>query len=271
MSAARGSGQAVVDGVLKTVSASQVKMYRACSRSWFGQKVLGLRPESTGAQNTGTAVHAQLEGYLLRGDAILHPAAQQVPALRWEDGKPVLPSSSADLLVEIPLEEPSLFIDSVQYRGFIDFIQRDGARVDVIDFKTTSAKRWAKTSEELKTDVQMGSYAYWARQRWPDIERIRLAHLNMLSRGKSAWVVEAEPSWAEIDSVWASIAETVVSMKQCAAIKAFEDVEPSFGDACDAYGGCPFYYRCHADSGAFDDYEPDDPESILISTEENEP
>ena len=49
-------------------SASQVGTFRRCQRLWWWQKVAGYKTPSSPAMELGSAIHAELEAYLLGGD-----------------------------------------------------------------------------------------------------------------------------------------------------------------------------------------------------------
>jgi RecB family exonuclease len=251
----RGGDRAVVDGELLKVSASQITTFARCGRRWWFEKVLGERQESTGAQNLGTAIHSQMEAWIQEGTLPPHPGAFAATKLRRDDGTLVLPApKTPGVLVEAALEEPEIYADGVRYRGFID-LTIPGKQIEIIDYKSCRSFSYIKTPEQLRKDVQVGSYGFWAHKRFPEAESLRVSHVYILSRGKSARVVEAQATWDDVNAVWEVIRAAVRDMRRTAKIKDFRDVEPNF-DACSDYGGCPYASKCTPVSDVLDTWEP---------------
>jgi hypothetical protein len=241
---ARGTGRAVVDGVLRHVSASQTKTYQMCARRWYFEKVMGLTTPGTRSQILGQQVHLEAQNYYELG--------RQPTFKSLQLALPALPPRSPSLLIESALEAPALYAaDNVQFVGFIDMLEPPGEKpvVRILDFKTTSNLDYAKTPEELIEDVQMGAYGYWAHLKYPDAQVLDLAHCYLTTKGKPEFrIVEATCEFDAAEDVWRTIRETVVSMQATAAAPNFEAVTPNWS-SCDAFGGCPFRDRCGAKAG----------------------
>jgi hypothetical protein len=291
VTAARGSGKAVVvdpdaPGGLRlvSVSASQIRTYRTCQQLWAWDKVHGLRQESTGAQNTGTMIHSELEDYLIKGalKEDPHPSVRKaVDDVRFP--KPALPEA----LVEYALDEPVLYIADpagglpTRFNGFVDYASYDteAQYVRILDHKSTSKAQYMKTAEALRSDVQMIIYAKHALARWPEARYVSVGHTYFFTTVKKGRfeIVETLLTADEVEGGWASVVETVVSMLQTVAAGAMEP-ERNW-EACDNQYGrpCAHWARCHSEKGTFDQWEPDEPpvatpeEALIQKEESNEP
>src|SRR5262252_10997687 len=78
-------------------SATQIKDFIACQRSWAWKYLLGLRPPSTDSQALGTRVHSVLESYLLHDTPIDQTTLEGRIAVT---GLGHLPQRTHDLKVE---------------------------------------------------------------------------------------------------------------------------------------------------------------------------
>ena len=208
-----------------------------------------------------------------------------------------MPRPSPEFLVEHGLEEPKMYAEGVEFIGYMDLVipptpgRAEGtspeglsipptpgrADVHIWDYKTTSNLKYAKTAEELRTDVQLGVYGAWARMRYPDAEILRLSQLYLLTglavadivaehrledgdiyakaEGKGRrWtrvgrIVTIETSWDDVMATWSSVVETVGQMRADAALPSggsCAKVIPALRNEnhCGAFGGCPFWSNC---------------------------
>lgn len=132
------------------VSASQIDLFRKCPRKWAWAYIEGFREEPTESTELGGRVHKILEGYLRDGTKIDGTTHEGSIA---QAGLPFLPEPGTGLVEEyfrIPSGEVIL-------HGYIDW---HGSYV--LDHKTTSDFRWAKTPEDLSSDTQSILYGSWA-------------------------------------------------------------------------------------------------------------
>ena len=218
------------------VSASQVSTYLSCERQWWWNKVFGLPTRQKPSAALGEAVHNSIEAYLGGGDeGVLHSVA-----------RPALPTlrrlrAIADLEVETKMQRP--LRNGLTFVGRIDALSV-GERL-VVDHKTTSDLRWAKSSEDLQSDVQMLAYAYEVLARNPG-EEVRVAHSAMQTRGLPlATYTEATISAVQVRDGWARIEAVTDRMRATAQVTSADRVPPDWS-ACSKYGGCDFREQCAA-------------------------
>lgn len=139
------------------LSASQVSKFLSCPRAYAFEYVEGKRPPSSPKQQFGKDVHSQLENWLRHAtppdDSAAGRVAEQGIRSNW------LPVPGEHLMVEKEFLIP--WFDDVQMYGFVDCCE-PGSTPLIIDHKSTSSLKWAKTVEELKTDPQALIYSLWA-------------------------------------------------------------------------------------------------------------
>jgi hypothetical protein len=250
MSTARGRAPAVVDGELQHVSVSQIMSYDdgsggGCPRAWWYDKVARVPRVDAGAwQSVGTLLHSEVEDYLTG-----RRTSSDLSALALA-GVPHLPEPSSDLLVEHPLVNPGLTAAGVPFEGYVDWLDpRDPEQPHVGDNKTTKSIRlWAKTPEQLATNVQAAVYSHWARLRYPTAKSVKFSHVYFettpLDDGAHrSCRVENVFKLTELDPLWLSIERTVERMKATARETRDRDVTPNTNH-CRAYGGCPYAKVC---------------------------
>ena len=136
-------------------SPSQLVKYRRCRRMYAFEYVEGFFPASSDKQSFGTAVHSQLERWFKHSKPPENNPEGEVAkqGLRW------LPVPSKTLLVEHHFEIP--WNKNFDVGGYIDCVER-GERLIIIDHKTTSDLKWAKTEGQLAVDEQAIIYSAWA-------------------------------------------------------------------------------------------------------------
>lgn len=231
-----------------TWSASQVETFRTCARKWHLNKIVGLPQPESASQALGKEVHASLEGFVLGTVPAdkLHPiAAPAVPYVRALIGSGVK--------VELPLHEDpaileALTVNGVEVRGFVD-LWVPTQFPHVVDYKTTSGWRYAKTREQLRVNAQMLTYGHAMLTAVPKAVDVRLAHIQLLTKGSpEARYVSCAVPRAEVAEGFATVRADVEAMGELAAKhgpEAWEHVTPNYG-ACSAFGGCPYRSRCDA-------------------------
>ncbi len=152
---------------LRAVSASQIETFTSCQRKWGWRALdkIEVPPHASAAK--GTLIHSQFERYL-KGESLDY----STPALR-EAAERAMPG-----IVNIPQpKSPGMLIEhgftlpterGILFRGFMDVVVPHahvvpgltGDNPCVIDHKSTSSFRYAKTKDVLLTDVQAMIYAY---------------------------------------------------------------------------------------------------------------
>ncbi len=245
---------AVIDGVLQYLSVSSITKFDplsfgGCERKWFYRYVKRL-PEPDEQQHiTGRDMHGEIDVYLRTGDDVLGPLARS--------GKHLMPEPGADLLVEADIGV-GLDVDGVPVVGRLDcahergfYLDTEGelrpdppGTIEVIDWKSTSDLKYAKTGAELINLVQMSGYAEWARRRSPGLEHFRLSHVYFQKRGKpKALKATALFPLAKVRERWQSVEATVKRMRVVALAQDPEEVPANYA-SCSAYKGCAYRSIC---------------------------
>lgn len=217
------------------VSPSQIATYTTCPRQWFYNKVLGLPVPQKASAALGEKVHSTIEAYLESGDPLdLHVVA------RPSQGK-LDELRALNPLVETKMERP--LRNGLTFIGRIDLLALSQRLV--VDHKTTSDLKYAKSEEELQHDVQMLSYAYEVYCRNPGPE-VRVAHNVLLTRGGPATrYTETTVSAPQILAGWSRIQDVTDEMIQTARLNSPAEVREDRSQ-CEKYGGCAFKDQCKA-------------------------
>ena len=194
----------------------------------------------TPAMARGTAVHTQLEKYLLEGT----PPDETTEAGRIaKAGVSLLPPATSSLQIEQSLEDYPLEISPVPFKGFIDVLDA-GEELHILDHKTTSAWKWAKTEEDLRTNLQLMIYARHILEHYPKYETVRLTHIYYLTKSphgskKVSIVVGKDHVYAEFEKILSSV-EDMVSLSELCIDHAGKNRSEcfSYGKQCPHYDGC---------------------------------
>lgn len=225
-------------------SASQVDTYNTCNRKWWFSKILGIETPPHPSAVIGTEVHAQLEAYLEEKA----PADSLGPIART--ALPFAPRPGT-VYIEQSIEELGLVAGGLPALGYIDVLDLTSEPPQVLDWKTTSNFRYAKTEDELLRNVQMSVYAratlaMCERFDVPEPPAVRVTHVAMLTKPPhEARRTSALMPLRTIHENWKSINDTVLTMRETATCETPDKVAPT-KSACSAYGACPFLDRCKA-------------------------
>lgn len=225
-------------------SASQVDTYQTCNRKWWFNKILGLEVPQHPSAAIGSAVHAELEAYLEEKA----PADSLGPIART--ALPFAPKPGS-VYVEESIESLGLTAAGLPALGYIDVLDLKSDPPQVLDWKTTSNFRYAKSEEDLLRNVQMSVYAkatlaMFDKLDLPEPKAVRVTHVAMLTKTPhEARRASALMPLATIHENWRHVEATVAEMKATALLDTPDKVTPS-ESACHAYGGCPFRDRCNA-------------------------
>ncbi len=261
-------GPCVVNNELVWSSASGLmtadpQTYGGCLRKWHFDQVMGLKEGSTAAQAGGTALHSEIENYILHDGPLGRLSSF---------GRPFIPPPRDPLvLVEFPIVQiadgriASTMLTArgkrgpIPMAGHVDvydhralYVDAEGttipeaATLEVKDWKTTSSFDYAKTARELGDNLQMITYAEAGLRAWPQYEHGRMTHVYFRTRGTpESRLVTIRRGRAEIAARW-EYAEGVVRMQEDAARETNPDLVEPNRKACDAYRGCPHRGRCSA-------------------------
>lgn len=239
-------------------SPTAVTKYHRCKRLYAFEYNERIKPPPSDKQEFGSDVHKQLERWLKKGkypdDSSVGLTAQQAIDKGW------LPEPNEKLLVE------AMFSYSIKkglgVAGYIDCVvppELTKAEPLVIDHKSTSDLRWAKTEEELLIDPQVLIYCVWAmltykfpqaRARW-----VYYAASNPKDgsprKPRGAKPVEVLISNQD-KQVMNAIEMLIADLEAMAVIRKENKPGLSFEpnvEACGSYGGCPHIERCNLTPG----------------------
>lgn len=225
-------------------SASQVDTFQSCHRKWWFNKILGLEIPQHPSAAIGSAVHAELEGYLTGEHGVdkLGPIARMA--------LPFAPRPET-VYVERSIEDLKLEAAGLPALGYIDVLNLKDDPPEVLDWKTTSSFQWAKTADDLLRNVQMTVYAKATHAMFDQLglappEAVRVTHVALLTKAPhEARRTTALMDRATMETNWAHVERTVGEMKTVARAQTPDKVAPT-KSSCSAYGGCPFRSRCQA-------------------------
>lgn len=275
---------------LRNTSASQVEAFRRCKRYWFYGWVLKLKGPTTPAMQRGTDIHAEIEHWLKTGKIrvpISKLPARVVKGLDKIDAEVVavddplvakyhehaiatavmlteklgIEPRHADLLVEQRIEIPT-GKGLPYWLGFIDigWSGRTAMPLGILDTKSTSDFRYAKTKEELRKNPQVNSYCHWAYEirGYPE-DKIETGHGYIHTKTHKTKLpntkfVTTEVTRESVANVWNACIDDVRGMVDIAAsVTDAQEVEPTT-TACGMYGGCPHLERCGIAKEAFTNF-----------------
>ena len=218
---------------IKHISPSQIKTWRQCRRKWWYEKVAKIRQPSTKSQQLGTDVHELLEHYVEHGKVLPDTLAGEI-------ARAALPMVNMDAKCEHQFTIP--LIDDIVATGRIDF-----TNVGVIeDLKTTSDMRYAKSSEELRSDPQAIIYL-WAAQNDDVLSFFgpinRFSHLIVQTKAPhKIRRVDCELSDEDVEQGMQSVREDALAMR-AASYGEVKDLDYNL-DACSMFGGCHLRNEC---------------------------
>ncbi len=251
------------------LSASQIKTSEECLRKWAFHYLSGLEDPGTPATLLGNDCHRVWERWELEGLAPQQAAEalntdpgyhQRGDLKRDTDYTDRVASITTAALHKIPVPGTpgvqvegrfSFTINGISYRGYKDLTywkERPEGLIRILhDYKTTSHFKWAKTQEQLRSDVQMNLYAKTEFDAW-DIQELE-ANWLYVSTG-------AEPSTKLVHvTVTRSAVEDHYGGKiepQARKLLKLYDERPNPNDLplpedlsiCEAYRGCPYKQQC---------------------------
>lgn len=231
-----------------TLSASQVETYRLCKRKWGFVYLAGLRTEGNSAAELGKRVHTVLENYLNTGVVDYTDKEASDIAADSLTVQPEPHSVKTEAAFAFTSIRPTG--DFITWRGYKD-AERLGS---VWDHKTTGNLAYAKTSEDLLTDVQATIYAVDQFIKNPTLTAVALQWTYMRTKGAKKTVpvlatrepVEAEAAFRTIEVTGEEICKAYEKALDVPDPEAYvlKNLEPT-PEACSAFGGCPFQGKCN--------------------------
>lgn len=241
---------------LPHVSASQVKTFQRCNRKWFFEKVLGKRGPSTQAQRRGTAIHEALEVYIKTGAVLDEVYVNETTGRVVPDPGPGVETFQVRRFVEAVKEhidhekvvavEGKIRLETYpsgpDWIGFIDLLTTN----KVIDYKTTTSFRWAKTPADLLEDPQACSYVLSIFRQFPEADEFDVKFIYIQTSNKikvNVKPVEATFTRAECEAVFATAVADVKKMSLAAKYTDPNKVPANLA-ACMDFGGCEHRTYC---------------------------
>jgi CRISPR/Cas system-associated exonuclease Cas4 (RecB family) len=226
------------------VSASQFKTYSMCQRKWHIERFSGLpRSPSTPNQTLGTNIHTVLENYIRDGVDFPQTREGEIAksALDFLPPQKVTVVEKKINLTGMGMSPPLI--------GFIDAYVPPEHTTDgipeVIDYKSTKSWKWAKSAEDLKTDLQMLPYAAAGLEMSPPVnDKIRISHIQLLTEGGTeSRKVSTVLGIKHVIDEFQKLVTLAGEMKTTSKIEDMNDV-PGNTNACGAFGGCPYLEIC---------------------------
>jgi hypothetical protein len=227
------------------LSPSQIETYVSCRRKWAWRYIVGLQTPSNKSAELGTEVHEQLEVYLAGGQ------------IDFSRDSGYIAQAGIHLLPTPPIAKKHIESEfTFTYRG-IEF----GGRRDlslpgqVWDHKSTGAMKWAKTREDLETDIQANVYAWSAFEEDPSLEYVDLAWVYYQTKStRKAKKVELrmfrDNTRVAMDCISDIGQEMLNEYSKTETLddearKAYVKTLTPTVETCGSYGGCPYQGRCN--------------------------
>jgi hypothetical protein len=240
---------AVVDGVLKQVSASQINEHDLCPAKWYYNKVVGLPQEETEPLREGTRLHAQMEDFYNELKIPTHLSCIEAIKL------PEVPAPDSEGHDRVIIEQPrnydlGLELAGVKVRGRIDLLLPPEQNIfRVVDWKSTSSFSYLKDSDELARNPQGIVYLKYGFQQYQDAHYGTFRHVYIRTKGgfgaTSRVTDPLDPDYVD-DLYYGALEPLVERMKIDATTPSVEDV-PRNKSACWKFGRrCPYYDTCHS-------------------------
>ncbi|MCK4717700.1 MAG: PD-(D/E)XK nuclease family protein, partial [Thermoplasmata archaeon] len=262
----------ILDAYGRTVlSASQVDTFLDCVRKWAWRYLEGVKAPPHPSAKLGTRCHTIAEAWLLKGTQPDGLEVMTLPAGRYgEKTKDYYPGQI--ITAGLPLLPPpgvasvesrfTFYTKETAWQGYRDamYIQEVGNGEAhppgiwpsewecipvVLDHKTTSHFKWAKSVEDLLQDTQANLYAAKTMEDF-HTPHVLARWIYYRTKGQPlARPVEVEFHGAQVAQVIARLDETAKEIHQLYKLRPKAlDLKPSPA-SCDKYGGCPHKGRCN--------------------------
>jgi hypothetical protein len=235
------------------VSASQIQSFQNCPNFWFINKVQGHQTKITPALAYGSKFHSCIEKtYELLDEGVdlggLKKSLRKLNKYGDEHIDMAIAGWQNKILINPPkkLIEKSIKVPIGDYgimRGFIDFYNVNKNRIE--DHKTIGDWKWAVKQEELKDNLQLMIYCYWAMRKLPTKKEIVVRHNQFFKKDPDqSQFIEDVVSRDYVYDYWAEHVEKTVSVmveyvKELPDDYMELDIEKN-PKHCGAYGGCCF-------------------------------
>lgn len=237
----------------KHVSPSQIETWLGCNRQWYWQYPMGIKSPPTASTLLGSACHTIAEDFIqeqngedlsVKRDGKDHYRAVVRPAMATLRMLGDLHKSGLGHVERSMKRKLRNGLDLIGRIDFLSLPETDNPLV--VDHKTSSNLKYAKTEEEMATNIQMLAYAYEAVCLKPLAKGVRVAHNVMLTRGApAARYTDVFIPTKDIHAGWTLIQNISDQMIKTSKIASPADVPPNLS-ACDRFGGCFHRDRCAA-------------------------
>jgi hypothetical protein len=144
------------------------------------------------------------------------------------------------------LAEPEIELDALGYKslGYIDLV--DTNTFTLYDYKTAKTLRYVKSEEELRSDPQVLCYGKWLLEHY-DVDEVHFQWTYIQAEGEYNTVpVRFTMTRQEIEEGYDEHVVKVVAEMAVDFSCAVDEIRQNT-DACNAFGGCPYYGKCFAD------------------------
>jgi hypothetical protein len=221
------------------LSASQLSTFEDCKRRWAFEYIWGIPREPNEAARLGTAVHALLEKFSRYGLPPDRSTREGQIALKMLG---VLPPPG----VGYPEKRFYLSTPRHAFTGFIDLSYWDLTHgATIIDHKTTSDLKWAKTPEMLQNDTQALIYAAAACTAFRVDSARLLWNYGTTSSKPQSHVVETRIHLSHAISRFERIENVADEITELFNAQVNPFSLPPVVSSCEKYGGCPHRARCN--------------------------
>lgn len=243
-------------------SATQVDTYDLCARKWAFDKIDGIDSPPNASAALGLEIHGQLERYERDGiqlDLTTKAGEIAMTGLHFlpPPGTPGMVVEGSFMLsawghrykglkdLSLPpgvLPPPLLWVPGDPLPTYWDF---DPSIPTVIDHKSTSDFKWAKTRENLPDNVQAAIYGAEAMIRYgTDRARLRWVYYRTKKpyKAKAVQIVVTRDQIEKTLIRIKTLSDEMTVIRQ-SGLKAL-DLPPN-AKACSMFGGCAFQDRCN--------------------------
>ena len=223
-------------------SASQVSTFELCPRKWAFKKIEQVPDPGNRFSSLGKEVHALLEAWFTSGEVPDHEtrAGRIARAILTQLPPPQTPGIEVE-------QEIRTSLGGVPFKGFVDLRILEGRDVPFVsDHKTTSGLQWAKSPDDLVSDVAATIYAADAMSATM-IKTADLQWTYATTRGKTIHTLPVcrRVTFDEILPRLEKTANAARTMREIFEAKPKALEVPYDAAGCEAFGGCPYRDRCN--------------------------
>lgn len=247
--------------------------YGGCLRAWWFEKIDKRKKPQTRAMKRGTEdLHRPIENYYATGARVFPDWVMAGQRYFYERGDDLAVEHEICLPFGVAKPADGQFYDlslaplrvaGIPVVGKIDLTHARGVYIDnagqliaepfpnttleVQDWKSTSAKEYAKSEAELRRAIQMILYGGWAFTVADALDHVRLSHTYFLTKGApESWKVTTLMDREELRSRMEYVEGVARSIADAAKETDADRVEAN-KKSCKAYrNGCPHKSYCSA-------------------------